>query len=104
MSRFIFSASLAFGVALSATAFAQTPPAASSACNRTASIASQNPSASQNASMAATTSDSGNAGTGASSASLGTGNTDKTGVMTPCAPGTTGETQTGALPRPSSTP
>jgi hypothetical protein len=25
-------------------------------------------------------------------------------VMTPCAPGTTGETQTGALPRPSSTP
>ncbi len=103
MSRIIFSASLAFGLAISGAAFAQTAPSASPACNRTASIASQTPSSSQTT-MAATTSDSGNMGTGASSASIGTGNTDKIGVNNPCVPGTAGQTATGALPGSSSTP
>jgi hypothetical protein len=104
MSRIIFSASLAFGLAISGAAFAQTAPSASPACNRTASIASQTPSSSQTTNMAATTSDSGNMGTGASSASIGTGNTDKIGVNNPCVPGTAGQTATGALPGSSSTP
>ncbi len=104
MSRFIFSASLALGVAFSGAAFAQSPPSASPACNHTAALAAQNPSSTQTTNMAATSSDSGNTGTGASSASMGTGSTDKTGVMSPCVPGTTGQSQTGALPGSSSTP
>jgi hypothetical protein len=97
MSRFIFSASLALGIGLSGAAFAQSAPSASPACNRTAAVTAQNPSSTQTTNMAATSSDS-------SSASMGTGNTDKTGVMSPCVPGTTGQSQTGALPGSSSTP
>jgi hypothetical protein len=100
MSRFIFSASVAIGMALSASAFAQsaTTPDASPTCNRTATIASQNPPTSSAATMADTSSDSGKTGAGASSMSMGTGPTDKTGVMSPCAPGAQGDTATGAMP------
>lgn len=101
MSRFIFSATVAsatvaIGLALSASAFAQTAPNASPACARTAPLAGQN--ASSTTTMADTSSDSGNTGAGASSASMGTGSTDKTGMMSPCVPGLNGQNATGALP------
>ncbi len=107
MSRYIFSAAVAIGMAFSASAFAQSmamSPDASPACQHTAAMASQNPSSASM--MAGTTSDAGNTGSGASSASIATGPVDKTGVMSPCTPGTTGVTK-GALPSsptPSGTP
>jgi hypothetical protein len=104
MSRFIFSATVAIGMALSASAFAQSmamSPNATPACQHTAADASQNPSSATNT-MAGTTSDAGNTGAGASSASIATGSVDKTGVMSPCAPAGNGVAK-GALPD-SSTP
>ena len=96
MSRYIFSASVAIGMTLCASAFAQSAPNANPACGHTAALASQNPGSPTT--MADTSSDSGVAGSGASSASMGTGPTDKTGMMSPCVPGTAGNTATGALP------
>jgi hypothetical protein len=98
MSRLLFTASLAFSLACAGGAFAA--QTSTTACGSTQAKAAQAPPGSTTTSMADTSSDMGSAGSGASSASIATGPTDKVGVMTPCAPGTTGQAQSGAVPTP----